>query len=270
MKFIVKENIIAKKGKEKMGRTKKGIIVLLGVIVAIIIFVCMRGILITKINEKTGNVQSVKDLLEREKNGKLKNENMGDGANAQEGLSDMIRAGMYSDAERIAKKYLKIYPYGYAMNIYLEDALKGEKKWDESAEVSISFARNNWKMVNITTIQSMFYTRMKEIIDKLSPDMKKEAEKFLKEIEDNEKLYKKLGKDRKNKKLKGDKTEIEKMIKAGAGNEHFFVIYMDYLIETKQKDKAKKYLDDYKKDKSGSISYIVNKGEIKRFEKELG
>lgn len=253
-----------------MGRTRKCIIVLLGVIVAIIIFVCMREVLITKINEKTGNVQSVKDLLEREKNGKLKNENMDDGTNAQEGLSDMIRAGMYSDAERIAKKYLKIYPKGYAMNVYLEDALRGEKKWDESAEASISFARNNWKMVNIITTQYMFYTRMKEIVDKLSPDMKKEAEKFLKEIEDNEKLYNKLEKDRKNKKLKGDKTEIEKMIKEGAGNEDFFVIYMDYLIETKQKDKAKKYLDAYKNDKSQSLTYIVNKDEIKRFEKELG
>ena len=144
--------------------------------------------------------------------------------------------------------------------------MKGEKKWDESAKVSISFARNNWKMVNITTTQYMFYTRMNEIIDKLSPDMKKEAEKFMKEIEDNEKLYKKLEKDRKNKKLK---SEIEKLLKKGASNEDFFVIYMEYLIETKQKDKAKKYLDAYK-NRDGSISYIVGKDDIKRFEKELG
>ena len=44
---------------------------------------------------------------------------------------------------------------------------------------------------------------------------------------------------------------------------------MDYLIETKQKDKAKKYLDAYK-NRDGSISYIVDKDDIKRFEKELG
>ena len=111
--------------------------------------------------------------------------------------------------------------------------------------------------------------RMNEIIDKLSPDMKKEAEKFMKEIEDNEKLYKKLEKDRKNKKLKKDKSELEKLLKKGAANEDFFVIYMDYLIETKQKDKAKKYLDAYK-NRDGSISYIVDKDDIKRFEKELG
>ena len=110
---------------------------------------------------------------------------------------------------------------------------------------------------------------MNEIIDKLSPDMKKEAEKFMKEIEDNEKLYKKLEKDRKNKKLKKDKSEIEKLLKKGASNEDFFVIYMEYLIETKQKDKAKKYLDAYK-NRDGSISYIVGKDDIKRFEKELG
>lgn len=64
----------------------------------------------------------------------------------------------------------------------------------------------------------------------------------MKEIEDNEKLYKKLEKDRKNKKLKKDKSEIEKLLKKGAANEDFFVIYMDYLIETKQKDKAKNIL----------------------------
>lgn len=229
----------------------------------------MGGVLLTKIKQKNENSQKIEKLLEREKNGKLKNGNMYEATDAMEALDAMIQAGMYSDAERIAKKYLKIYPQGYAMNTYLEDALKGEKKWDESAKVSISFARNNWKMVNITTTQYMFYTRMNEIIDKLSPDMKKEAEKFMKEIEDNEKLYKKLEKDRKNKKLKKDKSEIEKLLKKGASNEDFFVIYMEYLIETKQKDKAKKYLDAYK-NRDGSISYIVGKDDIKRFEKELG
>ena len=245
MKFIAKENIIAKKGKEKMGKKKK-IIIVLGVITAIITIAGMGGVLLTKIKQKNENSQKIEKLLEREKNGKLKNGNMYEATDAMEALDAMIQAGMYSDAERIAKKYLKIYPQGYAMNTYLEDALKGEKKWDESAKVSISFARNNWKMVNITTTQYMFYTRMNEIIDKLSPDMKKEAEKFMKEIEDNEKLYKKLEKDRKNKKLKKDKSEIEKLLKKGASNEDFFVIYMEYLIETKQKDKAKKYLDAYK------------------------
>lgn len=268
MKFIAKENIIAKKGKEKMGKKKK-IIIVLGVITAIITIASMGSVLLTKIKEKNENSQKIEKLLEREKNGKLKNGNMYEATDAMEALDAMIQAGMYSDAERIAKKYLKIYPQGYAMNTYLEDALKGEKKWDESAKVSISFARNNWKMVNITTTQYMFYTRMNEIIDKLSPDMKKEAEKFMKEIEDNEKLYKKLEKDRKNKKLKKDKSEIEKLLKKGASNEDFFVIYMDYLIETKQKDKAKKYLDAYK-NRDGSISYIVGKDDIKRFEKELG
>ena len=268
MKFIAKENIIAKKGKEKMGKKKK-IIIVLGVITAIITIAGMGGVLLTKIKQKNENSQKIEKLLEREKNGKLKNGNMYEATDAMEALDAMIQAGMYSDAERIAKKYLKIYPQGYAMNTYLEDALKGEKKWDESAKVSISFARNNWKMVNITTTQYMFYTRMNEIIDKLSPDMKKEAEKFMKEIEDNEKLYKKLEKDRKNKKLKKDKTEIEKLLKKGASNEDFFVIYMEYLIETKQKDKAKKYLDAYK-NRDGSISYIVGKDDIKRFEKELG
>lgn len=268
MKFIAKENIIAKKGKEKMGKKKK-IIIVLGVITAIITIAGMGGVLLTKIKQKNENSQKIEKLLEREKNGKLKNGNMYEATNAMEALDAMIQAGMYSDAERIAKKYLKIYPQGYAMNTYLEDALKGEKKWDESAKVSISFARNNWKMVNITTTQYMFYTRMNEIIDKLSPDMKKEAEKFMKEIEDNEKLYKKLEKDRKNKKLKKDKSEIEKLLKKGASNEDFFVIYMEYLIETKQKDKAKKYLDAYK-NRDGSISYIVGKDDIKRFEKELG
>ncbi len=268
MKFIAKENIIAKKGKEKMGKKKK-IIIVLGVITAIITIAGMGGVLLTKIKQKNENSQKIEKLLEREKNGKLKNGNMYEATDAMEALDAMIQAGMYSDAERIAKKYLKIYPQGYAMNTYLEDALKGEKKWDESAKVSISFARNNWKMVNITTTQYMFYTRMNEIIDKLSPDMKKEAEKFMKEIEDNEKLYKKLEKDRKNKKLKKDKSEIEKLLKKGASNEDFFVIYMDYLIETKQKDKAKKYLDAYK-NRDGSISYIVGKDDIKRFEKELG
>ena len=268
MKFIAKENIIAKKGKEKMGKKKK-IIIVLGVITAIITIAGMGSVLLTKIKEKNENPQKIEKLLEREKNGKLKNGNMYEATDAMEALDAMIQAGMYSDAERIAKKYLKIYPQGYAMNTYLEDALKGEKKWDESAKVSISFARNNWKMVNITTTQYMFYTRMNEIIDKLSPDMKKEAEKFMKEIEDNEKLYKKLEKDRKNKKLKKDKSEIEKLLKDGAKNEDFFVIYMDYLIETKQKDKAKKYLDAYK-NRDGSISYIVGKDDIKRFEKELG
>ena len=229
----------------------------------------MGGVLLTKIKQKNENSQKIEKLLEREKNGKLKNGNMYEATDAMEALDAMIQAGMYSDAERIAKKYLKIYPQGYAMNTYLEDALKGEKKWDESAKVSISFARNNWKMVNITTTQYMFYTRMNEIIDKLSPDMKKEAEKFMKEIEDNEKLYKKLEKDRKNKKLKKDKSEIETLLKKGASNEDFFVIYMEYLIETKQKDKAKKYLDAYK-NRDGSISYIVGKDDIKRFEKELG
>ena len=238
MKFIAKENIIAKKGKEKMGKKKK-IIIVLGVITAIITIAGMGGVLLTKIKQKNENSQKIEKLLEREKNGKLKNGNMYEATDAMEALDAMIQAGMYSDAERIAKKYLKIYPQGYAMNTYLEDALKGEKKWDESAKVSISFARNNWKMVNITTTQYMFYTRMNEIIDKLSPDMKKEAEKFMKEIEDNEKLYKKLEKDRKNKKLKKDKSEIEKLLKKGASNEDFFVIYMEYLIETKQKDKAK-------------------------------
>jgi hypothetical protein len=268
MKFIAKENIIAKKGKEKMGKKKK-IIIVLGVITAIITIAGMGGVLLTKIKQKNENSQKIEKLLEREKNGKLKNGNMYEATDAMEALDAMIQAGMYSDAERIAKKYLKIYPQGYAMNTYLEDALKGEKKWDESAKVSISFARNNWKMVNITTTQYMFYTRMNEIIDKLSPDMKKEAEKFMKEIEDNEKLYKKLEKDRKNKKLKKDKSEIEKLLKKGASNEDFFVIYMEYLIETKQKDKAKKYLDAYK-NRDGSISYIVGKDDIKRFEKELG
>ena len=268
MKFIAKENIIAKKGKEKMGKKKK-IIIVLGVITAIITIAGMGGVLLTKIKKKNENSQKIEKLLEREKNGKLKNGNMYEATDAMEALDAMIQAGMYSDAERIAKKYLKIYPQGYAMNTYLEDALKGEKKWDESAKVSISFARNNWKMVNITTTQYMFYTRMNEIIDKLSPDMKKEAEKFMKEIEDNEKLYKKLEKDRKNKKLKKDKSEIEKLLKKGASNEDFFVIYMEYLIETKQKDKAKKYLDAYK-NRDGSISYIVGKDDIKRFEKELG
>ena len=268
MKFIAKENIIAKKGKEKMGKKKK-IIIVLGVITAIITIAGMGGVLLTKIKQKNENSQKIEKLLEREKNGKLKNGNMYEATDAMEALDAMIQAGMYSDAERIAKKYLKIYPQGYAMNTYLEDALKGEKKWDESAKVSISFARNNWKMVNITTTQYMFYTRMNEIIDKLSPDMKKEAEKFMKEIEDNEKLYKKLEKDRKNKKLKNDKSEIEKLLKKGASNEDFFVIYMEYLIETKQKDKAKKYLDAYK-NRDGSISYIVGKDDIKRFEKELG
>lgn len=268
MKFIAKENIIAKKGKEKMGKKKK-IIIVLGVITAIITIAGMGGVLLTKIKQKNENSQKIEKLLEREKNGKLKNGNMYEATDAMEALDAMIQAGMYSDAERIAKKYLKIYPQGYAMNTYLEDALKGEKKWDESAKVSISFARNNWKMVNITTTQYMFYTRMNEIIDKLSPDMKKEAEKFMKEIEDNEKLYKKLEKDRKNKKLKKDKSEIEKLLKKGASNEDFFVIYMEYLIETKQKDKAKKYLDAYK-NRDGPISYIVGKDDIKRFEKELG
>lgn len=268
MKFIAKENIIAKKGKEKMGKKKK-IIIVLGVITAIITIAGMGGVLLTKIKQKNENSQKIEKLLEREKNGKLKNGNMYEATDAMEALDAMIQAGMYSDAERIAKKYLKIYPQGYAMNTYLEDALKGEKKWDESAKVSISFARNNWKMVNITTTQYMFYTRMNEIIDKLSPDMKKEAEKFMKEIEDNKKLYKKLEKDRKNKKLKKDKSEIEKLLKKGASNEDFFVIYMEYLIETKQKDKAKKYLDAYK-NRDGSISYIVGKDDIKRFEKELG
>lgn len=268
MKFIAKENIIAKKGKEKMGKKKK-IIIVLGVITAIITIAGMGGVLLTKIKQKNENSQKIEKLLEREKNGKLKNGNMYEATDAMEALDAMIQAGMYSDAERIAKKYLKIYPQGYAMNTYLEDALKGEKKWDESAKVSISFARNNWKMVNITTTQYMFYTRMNEIIDKLSPDMKKEAEKFMKEIEDNEKLYKKLENDRKNKKLKKDKSEIEKLLKKGASNEDFFVIYMEYLIETKQKDKAKKYLDAYK-NRDGSISYIVGKDDIKRFEKELG
>lgn len=268
MKFIAKENIIAKKGKEKIGKKKK-IIIVLGVITAIITIAGMGGVLLTKIKQKNENSQKIEKLLEREKNGKLKNGNMYEATDAMEALDAMIQAGMYSDAERIAKKYLKIYPQGYAMNTYLEDALKGEKKWDESAKVSISFARNNWKMVNITTTQYMFYTRMNEIIDKLSPDMKKEAEKFMKEIEDNEKLYKKLEKDRKNKKLKKDKSEIEKLLKKGASNEDFFVIYMEYLIETKQKDKAKKYLDAYK-NRDGSISYIVGKDDIKRFEKELG
>ena len=268
MKFIAKENIIAKKGKEKMGKKKK-IIIVLGVITAIITIAGMGGVLLTKIKQKNENSQKIEKLLEREKNGKLKNGNMYEATDAMEALDAMIQAGMYSDAERIAKKYLKIYPQGYAMNTYLEDALKGEKKWDESAKVSLSFARNNWKMVNITTTQYMFYTRMNEIIDKLSPDMKKEAEKFMKEIEDNEKLYKKLEKDRKNKKLKKDKSEIEKLLKKGASNEDFFVIYMEYLIETKQKDKAKKYLDAYK-NRDGSISYIVGKDDIKRFEKELG
>lgn len=174
MKFIVKENIIAKKGKEKMGKKKK-IIIVLGVITAIITIAGMGGVLLTKINEKNENPQKIEKLLEREKNGKLKNGNMYEATDAMEALDAMIQAGMYSDAERIAKKYLKIYPQGYAMNTYLEDALKGEKKWDESAKVSISFARNNWKMVNITTTQYMFYTRMNEIIDKLSPDMKKRS-----------------------------------------------------------------------------------------------
>ncbi|MFR2010693.1 MAG: hypothetical protein ACLS49_04165 [Christensenellales bacterium] len=251
-----------------MGKKKK-IIIVLGVITAIITIAGMGGVLLTKIKQKNENSQKIEKLLEREKNGKLKNGNMYEATDAMEALDAMIQAGMYSDAERIAKKYLKIYPQGYAMNTYLEDALKGEKKWDESAKVSISFARNNWKMVNITTTQYMFYTRMNEIIDKLSPDMKKEAEKFMKEIEDNEKLYKKLEKDRKNKKLKKDKSEIEKLLKKGASNEDFFVIYMEYLIETKQKDKAKKYLDAYK-NRDGSISYIVGKDDIKRFEKELG
>ena len=268
MKFIAKENIIAKKGKEKMGKKKK-IIIVLGVIAAIITIAGMGGVLLTKIKQKNENSQKIEKLLEREKNGKLKNEKMNDGLAAQEGLEAMIQAGMYSDAERIAKKYLKIYPQGYAMNYYLENALQGEKRWDESAKVSISFARNNCKMANIPTTQSMFYTRMNEIFDKLSPDMKKEAEKFMKEIEDNEKLYKKLEKDRKNKKLKKDKSEIDKLLKKGAANEDFFVIYMDYLIETKQKDKAKKYLAAYK-NRDGSISYIVGKDDIKRYEKELG
>ena len=191
MKFIAKENIIAKKGKEKMGKKKK-IIIVLGVITAIITIAGMGSVLLTKIKEKNENPQKIEKLLEREKNGKLKNGNMYEATDAMEALDAMIQAGMYSDAERIAKKYLKIYPQGYAMNTYLEDALKGEKKWDESAKVSISFARNNWKMVNITTTQYMFYTRMNEIIDKLSPDMKKEAEKFMKEIEDNEKLLNSL------------------------------------------------------------------------------
>ena len=231
MKFIAKENIIAKKGKEKMGKKKK-IIIVLGVITAIITIAGMGGVLLTKIKEKNENPQKIEKLLEREKNGKLKNGNMYEATDAMEALDAMIQAGM-------------------------------------SAKVSISFARNNWKMVNITTTQYMFYTRMNEIIDKLSPDMKKEAEKFMKEIEDNEKLYKKLEKDRKNKKLKKDKSEIEKLLKKGASNEDFFVIYMEYLIETKQKDKAKKYLDAYK-NRDGSISYIVGKDDIKRFEKELG
>ena len=159
MKFIAKENIIAKKGKEKMGKKKK-IIIVLGVITAIITIAGMGGVLLTKIKEKNENPQKIEKLLEREKNGKLKNGNMYEATDAMEALDAMIQAGMYSDAERIAKKYLKIYPQGYAMNTYLEDALKGEKKWDESAKVSISFARNNWKMVNITTTQYMFYTRM--------------------------------------------------------------------------------------------------------------
>ena len=268
MKFIAKENIIAKKGKEKMGKKKK-IIIVLGVITAIITIAGMGSVLLTKIKEKNENSQKIEKLLEREKNGKLKNGNMYEATDAMEALDAMIQAGMYSDAERIAKKYLKIYPQGYAMNYYLENALRGEKKWDESAKVIISFARNNWKMANIPTTQSMFYTRMNEIVDKLSHDMKKEAKKFLKEIEDNEKLYKKLEKDRKNKKLKKDKSELEKLLKKGAANEDFFVIYMDYLIETKQKDKAKKYLDAYK-NRDGAISYIVDKDDIKRFEKELG
>ena len=48
MKFIAKENIIAKKGKEKMGKKKK-IIIVLGVITAIITIAGMGSVLLTKI-----------------------------------------------------------------------------------------------------------------------------------------------------------------------------------------------------------------------------
>ena len=51
MKFIAKENIIAKKGKEKMGKKKK-IIIVLGVITAIITIAGMGGVLLTKIKQK--------------------------------------------------------------------------------------------------------------------------------------------------------------------------------------------------------------------------
>ena len=70
MKFIAKENIIAKKGKEKMGKKKK-IIIVLGVITAIITIAGMGGVLLTKIKEKNENPQKIEKLLEREKNGKL-------------------------------------------------------------------------------------------------------------------------------------------------------------------------------------------------------
>ena len=93
MKFIVKENIIAKKGKEKMGKKKK-IIIVLGVITAIITIAGMGGVLLTKINEKNENPQKIEKLLEREKNGKLKNGNMYEATDAMEALYAMIKAGI--------------------------------------------------------------------------------------------------------------------------------------------------------------------------------
>lgn len=66
MKFIAKENIIAKKGKEKMGKKKK-IIIVLGVITAIITIAGMGGVLLTKIKEKTRIRKRLKNCLNERK-----------------------------------------------------------------------------------------------------------------------------------------------------------------------------------------------------------
>lgn len=254
-----------------MGRKKKNIIIGFGAVVAAITIILMLSILVPKIRQRIERTRNIEKLLEKEKNGRLKN-NKEDWDVAQSGLMGLIETEKYSDAERIARKYLKIYPYGAAYCEFLQDALEGQNKWDEAARANIDFSRKYWKIVNITTKKYMFYTRMKKAKGKLSPDMKKEAEKFMEDIEANEKVYKKLEKDRKNKSLKKDKVVIEKLKKKGASNETFFIIYMDYLIQTKQKDKAEKYLAAYQKDDKKddmSSSYIVSYKEIERLKKEL-
>ena len=251
---------------------KKKIAIVFGaiVIIAAILFM-IRTVNRNKVlNNQTQKV--AQKLLKREKTGKLENTNVEDGEVAQDGIQALIKLERYDDAKRILKKYIAIYPKGITWVTYYTDMLKQQEKWDELASVIVAYLTDNWKVANITTEQFALYTDLKDTIGKLKGETKKKADELVKEAEQNIQTYKILQNDQKAGDLSKDQKVLESLKKAGADNEVFFEIYMEYLLQTDQKDTAKSYLSEYERReqaKDATLTYSIESEKVSEWKKAL-
>lgn len=248
----------------------------LGIAVGIIVVVVAVLFTIHTVNRnkalKNKTVQTAQALLDREKAGKLENDTGEAGEAAQDGIQALIELERYDDAKRIIKKYIAIYPKGIAWAVYYADVLKQQEKWDELAVMIVGYLTDNWKIANVTTKQFALYTDLKDAMGNLDDETKKKAKECIAEVGKNIQIYEKLQKDQNNNSLQKDQKELEILKKAGADNEVFFELYMEYLLQTDQKNAAKEYLDNYEKrgkDKDQTLTYSLESEKISKWKKTI-